>query len=321
MTSDTPLFDEATPWEEAQERLASLDLGDGLPLVVPTERRLARMLAGVAEPNRPLGDMPPLFGTLSAASVAYQCVLAGCVPDELPVVLTAAIACLEPAFNLLGIQTTTGTPAVAVLAHGPIVATLGMNAGTNCLGPGNRANACIGRALRLVLMNIGGGRPGIGDMATMGQPGKYTFCFAEGSAPPWPPLPVRCGLPNGASAVTVLGVSGTMEVLPLAGESTPEAVIAPMVGAMRGAAEAASAGRAREPGELVFLVPPEVAGYFADAGWTLRDCQDALFRAAPGLARDPADIHPVLTGGAGVKMTYLPLWAGGTRSVTRALHR
>lgn len=319
MASGTPLFDDAMAWEEAQERLASLVLGDGLPLVVPTERRLARMLAGVAEPERPLGDMAPLFGTLSAASVAYQCVLAGCVPAELPVVLTAALACLEPAFNLLGIQTTTGTPAVAVLVHGPVVEALGINAATNCLGPGNRANACIGRALRLVLMNIGGGRPGIGDMATMGQPGKYTFCFAESSDGPWPPLPARRGLAKGASAVTVLGVSGTMEVLPIAGEATPEAVIAPMVAAMRGAAEAASAGRGREPGELVFLVPPEVAGYFADTGWALRECQDAVFRTAPGLAGTPADVHPLLTGGAGVKMTYLPLWAGGTRSVTRPL--
>ena len=314
------LFDEAMSWEEARERLASLDVGDGLPLVVPTKRRLARMLAGVAEPDRPLGDMPPLFGTLTAASVAYQCVLAGCVPAELPVVLTAALACLEPAFNLLGIQTTTGTPAVAVLVHGPVVGALGMNAGTNCLGPGNRANACIGRALRLVLMNIGGGRPGIGDMATMGQPGKYAFCLAEGAGPPWPALPTRRGLPEGADAVTVLGVSGTMEVLPLAGEATPEAVIGPLIAATRGAAEAASGGRAREPSELVFLIPPEVASYFADAGWTLRDCQDALFRAGPGLARDTGDIHPILTGGAGVKMTHLPLWAGGTRSVTRALH-
>ncbi len=316
---DAPLFDEATPWEAAQEQLAGLGLGDGLPLVVPTEQRLARMLAGIANPTRSYGDMPPLFGTLSVAGVAYQCVLAGCVPAELPVVLTAAIACLEPDFNLLGIQTTTGTPTVAVLVHGPVVGTLGMNAGTNCLGPGNRANACIGRALRLVLANIGGGRPGIGDMATMGQPGKYTFCFAEAAGLPWPSLPLRRGLPDGASAVTVLGVSGTMEVLPHGGEATPEAVVAPVIAAMRGAAEAASAGRAREPGEQVFLIPPEVAGYFADAGWTLRDCQDAVLRAAPHLARGPGDIHPVLSGGAGVKMTYLPLWAGGTQSVSMAL--
>src|SRR4029077_1015624 len=99
-------------------------------------------------------------------------VLAGCVAAELPVVPTAAGATLEPEFNLRGIQNNTGTPGVCAVAHSPAVHSLGMNSGTNCLGPGNRANACIGRALHLVLTHIGGARPDIADMATMGQPAK-----------------------------------------------------------------------------------------------------------------------------------------------------
>ena len=309
-----PLFSENVSFEEAQAALEARQLGDGLPLVPPTGARLDRMLAGVADPDRSYGGVPPLFGDLTAAIVAYNCVLAGCVPAELPVVLTALTACLEPDFNLLGIQTTTGTPTVALIVHGPIAARLAMNSGTNCLGPGNRANACIGRALRLALTNIGGAHPGVGDMATMGQPGKYGFAFAEGDHVLLQPLHVRRGLAPKQSAVTVLGVSGTMEVLPREGRDTPECVLEPVVAAMIGAKEAAGAGKVRPGGEQFFLLPPEMADQLAKHRWTLERIQDFMFRET--VAGTPQDIHPVIAGGAGVKMTYTPLWMGGTMSVT-----
>src|SRR6185312_8383822 len=229
---------ETTPWEEAQQKLEAVGLGDGLPLVPPTARRMERMLAEVVEPERSYGPVPPLFGDLTAAAIAYQCVLAGCLPAELPIVLTAVAACLAPEFNLLGIQTTTGTPTVAVIVHGSAARALGVNGGSNCLGPGNRANACIGRAVRLALTNIGGARPGVGDMATMGQPGKYTFCFAECDNASLPSLPARRGFADGQGAVTVLGVSGTMEVLPLGGEATPQGALRPFAVAALGAEQA-----------------------------------------------------------------------------------
>ena len=146
-----PILDEDVGLETAQAQLDATDLGDGLPLVPPTVRRLSAMLEGVYDPSFSHGFMAPLFGELTTATVAYQCVLAGCRPAELPVVLTAAIACLDPDFNLLGLMTTTGSAAVATLVHGPIVDALGMNASINCLGPGNRANASIGRAVSLAL--------------------------------------------------------------------------------------------------------------------------------------------------------------------------
>jgi hypothetical protein len=207
-----PLFADSVDWDVAQAELRERGLADGLPQVVPTVRRLDAMLVGVGEPELSLGLMPPMFGDLTPAAVAYCCVLAGCVPAELPLVLTAAVACLADDFNLLGLLTTTGTPAVAVMVSGPAVRELGLNSGTNTLGPGNRANACIGRALALVTRIIGGAVEGSGDMATMGQPGKYGFCFAEDAGGLLPSLPARRGLPSGASAVTVFGVSGTMEV-------------------------------------------------------------------------------------------------------------
>ena len=327
-----PLYREDAAWDAVQADLAERGLADGLPQVPPTARRLDAMVAGTAEPDRSFGLMPPLFGDLTPASVGYCCVLAGCVPAELPVVLTAAEACLADEFNLLGLLTTTGTPAVAVMVSGPLARTLGLNAGTNCLGPGNRANACIGRALALVTRLIGGAVEGVGDMATMGQPGKYGVCFAEGEGGLLPSLAVRRGLPEGASAVTVFGVSGTMEVLPLDARDTPEAVLTPVAAAMIAAAAVASSGRAREPGEQVVLIPPELLGTLAKGGWGLPEIQTFLFEAAgadiPGIAAvsrqspvaaEPAAITPIETGGAGVKMTLLPLWAGGSRSQTRMI--
>ena len=223
-----PVVDEATSWENAQQILTDAELSDGLPLVPPTRRRLEAMAAGLSGRADSHGMMPPMFGDITPDAVAYQCVIAGCRPAELPVVLAAAEATLEPDFNLLGIATTTGTACVALCVHGPIARKLGINAGTNCLGPGNRANASIGRALQLSIRNIGGARAETGDMATMGQPGKYTFCFAERGDGPFPTLTSRRGLAADASAITVMGISGTAEVLPGDGEgATPEAILSP----------------------------------------------------------------------------------------------
>lgn len=315
-----PVFPEMVAWEEAQAALEAQELGDGLPLVPPTEPRLDRMLAGVTAPEQSCGQVAPLFGELTPAAVAHNAVMAGCRPAELPVVLTAVEACLAPEFNLLGIATTTGTPAVAVVVHGPVASALGLNAATNCLGPGNRANASIGRAVSLVLRNVGGAKAGTGDMATMGQPGKYGFCFPEGDDGTFPSLALRRGLDEGIDAVTVLGVSGTMEVLPTGGGDTPESILDPMAAAMAAAREVASAGRQRDLGEQFFLLPPELALQIAKKDWDIARIQDYLFQAAD-LARAAEDIHPIVTGGAGVKMTHLPLWAGGSLSVSRAVRK
>lgn len=318
---DAPLFGGDVDWDTAQTALLDAALSDGLPAVVPTRARLTAMLAG-RDPASSSGFMPPLFGELTNEAVAYCCVIAGCVPREFPLVLEAAIATLEPDFNLLGIQTTTGTPTAALLVHGPEIERLDMNAGTNCLGPGNRANACLGRALRLVLTNIGGARPLIGDMATMGQPAKYGLAFAEGAHALVPPLHVRRGLGQGDSAVTVIGLSGTVEVLPEAGASTPEAVLRPALTAMRGARQAGSGGKQREPGEQFLLLPAEMADVIAKGDWTLADAQAFLWRESGTdwpIARAAEDIHIILTGGAGVKMTCLVPWGGGTFCVTRRL--
>jgi hypothetical protein len=159
-------------------------------------------------------------------------------------------------------------------------------------------------------------------MATMGQPAKYGMAFAEGTHPLATPLPARRGLDPADSAVTVIGLSGTIEVVPEAGASTPEAVLRPAFAAMQGARVAGSAGREREPGEQFLLLPPEMADVVAKSGWTLARAQDFLWHTAGPdwpIARVPEDIHLIITGGAGVKMTCLVPWGGGTRCVTRRL--
>ena len=316
-----PVIAETAGWESVQQTLTDAELSDGLPLVPPTQKRLDAMIAGVAARADSRGAMLPMFGDITPEAVAYQCVIAGCRPAELPIVLAAAEAILEPDFNLLGIATTTGTACVALCVHGPISRTLGMNAGTNCLGPGNRANASIGRALQLTIRNIGGARPEIGDMATMGQPGKYTFCFAERNDGPFPTLTARRGLGADASAITVMGISGTAEVLPGDGEgATPEAILSPIVTAMKAGIVMSSIHRKNERGEQVFLLPLEMAQKIVrHDGWDLARMQRYMFETGEGVASAPDAIHPILTGGAGFKMTYLPIWGGASQTVTRAI--
>lgn len=316
-----PVVEESTGWEAVQQTLTDAELSDGLPLVPPTRRRLEAMVAGITRRADSRGAMPPLFGDITPESIAYQCVIAGCRPAELPLVIAAAEATLEPDFNLLGIATTTGTACVALCVHGPLARQLDINAGTNCLGPGNRANATIGRALQLTLRNIGGARAEIGDMATMGQPGKYTFCFAERHDGPFPTLTARRGLGSDASAFTVMGVSGTAEVLPGDGEgATPEAILSPIATAMRAAIVMGGQHRKNERGEQVFLLPLEMAQKIVrHDGWDLARVQKHLFDESEGAARAPEAMHPIVTGGAGYKMSYLPIWGGGSEMVTRPL--
>ncbi len=316
-----PVVDEQTGWEAAQKILTDAELSDGLPLVPPTRRRLDAMVAGIAARTDSHGMMPPMFGDITADAVAYQCVLAGAVPGELPVVLAAATAIIEPDFNLLGVATTTGSACVALCVHGPIARKLGVNAGTNALGPGTRANACIGRALQLCLRNIGGARSETGDMATMGQPGKYTLCFGERTDSPFPTLTERRGFGRDVSAITVMGISGTAEVLPGDGEgATPEAILDPIVAGMRAEIVMSGQSRKNQRGEQVILLPLELAQKIAKHdGWDLRRVQQYMFDKGDGVAVAPEAIHPIVTGGAGYKMAYLPIWGGGSQTVTRLL--
>ena len=189
--------------------------GDGLPVVPPTTERVERMLChSHRAATEVVATVAPGFGAATIERIAANAVLAGCDPEYLPVLIAAVEAVAEPRFNLQGIQVTTNPAAPWLIVNGPIGKRLGVNSGVNCLGQGTCANATLGRALRLILQNIGGALPGEMDRATQGQPGKYTFCCAENEEMnPWEPLHVERGFAPECSAITVVGgASGTLNM-------------------------------------------------------------------------------------------------------------
>ncbi|PYN18103.1 MAG: hypothetical protein DME05_02080 [Candidatus Rokuibacteriota bacterium] len=170
---------------------------DGLPIVPPTEERVRTMLGGAAA-QRSLGAMPPLWRQATLEKLAVNAVMAGAEPSYFPVIVAAVQAMLDPSFNLYGVQATTHPVAPLLIVHGPAAHELGVHAGSGCFGPGFRANATIGRAIRLIMLNVGGAWPGRYDMATQGSPAKFSYCIAERDDVPWGPL-------HADRAVTVFG--------------------------------------------------------------------------------------------------------------------
>ena len=314
-------------------RLQALGLGDGLPVAEPSSRLVRAMLEATgAAPEELLAVVPPLRGHLTARGLAVCAALAGCEPAHVAVLVAACAALAAPELNALGFSTTTGSAAPLVVVNGPARHRLGFNAGPNCLGPGNRANATVGRCLSLVLRIVGGAREGLADMATVGQPAKYTCCFAENEeASPWEPLHAARGLGREDSAVTVVGVAGTVEAFAAESAGAPDATLDAVAAVLAGSAPvAAASGTGGGPvggGQPLVLVSPEWAAQLAGAGLAKADLQRELFRrsirtaGAPGGARrvadDPDDVLVVVAGGVGTKQTVVPNWSGGSRAVTR----
>ncbi|MBM7809050.1 hypothetical protein JOD57_004887 [Geodermatophilus bullaregiensis] len=199
--------------EDEHEALFDRGWTDGLPVVPPTPERVLRMLRGTTrDPGEVVAVVPPDLVECTVEKVAVNAVMAGCLPEHLPVVLAALEAACAEEFALHGLLATTYFAGPVVVVNGPVAARIGMNSGVNALGQGNRANATIGRALQLVVRNVGGGRPGEVDRATLGNPGKYTFCFAEREHDsPFPPLAAERGVPG--DAVTVFGGCGVQPVV------------------------------------------------------------------------------------------------------------
>ena len=324
-------------FEDVNELMIRLGCTDGLPIVPPTVERVARMLGG-RDPRRVVAVLPPLRGLATLRKLAICAVMAGCLPDYFPILVAATEAVMEPQFNLFGIQTTTGSATPLLIMNGPIVEQCGLNAGANALGPGVRSNATIGRALRLILQNIGGAIPDYTDKATMGQPGKYTFCFAENEAAnPWQPLHVWRGCQPQQSTVTVVGAAGTLEVV----DSTSvdaDGVLTTMAHSMTIAGSLGGNGTLGGGEPLVLLAPEHAA--IIGREYSRQQAQDALFamarfpasqlppekQAALGdvpadlcVASQAADIMLVVVGGVGAKSTYVPTWGGTTKAVTRAI--
>jgi len=197
------------------DRFASEGWSDGLPIVPPTEGRVAQMLAfSDLDPSLSLGPMPPRWGEATIAKLAVNAVMAGCKPEYFPVIVTAVKAILAKQFNLYGIQGTTNPASPVLIVNGPVAREIGVNARGNLFGPGFRANATIGRAIRLIMTTIGGGVPQQADKSTLGNPAKYTCCFAENEAnSPWAPLHVERGFEAETSTVTAFGGAAPANII------------------------------------------------------------------------------------------------------------
>ena len=196
--------------EAANEWFCREKLSDGLPIVPPTRERVERMLDVVdCDPQEIIGPVPPKWAPATVEKITINAVMAGCLPEYLPVIIAAVEAMIEPRFNLYGVQATTGYVGPALLINGPIRKQHGINCDAGVFGPGYRANATIGRAIRLILITVGGGFPGDTDHSTFGWPGKYTFCFGENEEnSPWEPYHVERGFKPEESTVTVCGING-----------------------------------------------------------------------------------------------------------------
>jgi hypothetical protein len=246
---------------------------DGLPVVPPTVDRVAAMLGG-ADGSESLGLVPPAMGEATLERVAACAVLAGCRPEYFPVVVAASRAVLDPAFNLHGQAVTTQPAGQLIVVNGPVRRAIGLNSGMGALGPGVRANLTIGRAVRLLATLSGGAAPGGLDRATLGQMGKIGFCVAEDEeASPWEPLHAERGFDPGRSVVTVIGCDAPQNISDHRSR-TPEDLAYVLAWA---AASAWSTNWWPLAEPSVYVICPEHAAMFRDAGWSKQRLREYMF--------------------------------------------
>ncbi len=256
---------------------------DGLPVVPPTPVRVLRMLQGTTrDPQEVVGEIPPNLAPCTVEKVAINAVMAGCKPEYLPVVLAAVEAALDPKFAMHGVLCTTHFVGPIVVVNGPIAKRIGMNSGVNALGQGNRANSTIGRALQLVIRNVGGGRPGEIDRSTIGNPGKVGLCFAEDESKTiWKPFAEERGVEAGKSAVTLYageGLMGNFDQL----SRTPESLTLSLAMSIK-----AIGHPKRAPGHDVMVVMGHEHFHVYDrAGWTRERTMQAFDEALTMQADD-----------------------------------
>ena len=268
---------------------------DGLPVTPPTDERVLRMLGGTPrKPDEVVGRIPPYLAECTIEKVAINAVLAGCRPEYMPVLLAAIEAALEPVFTLHGVLATTYFSSPIIIVNGPIAKRIGMNSGINALGQGNRANATIGRALNLIVRNVGGGRPGEADRATLGAPSKFTLCFAEDeSDPDWEPLHVSRGFKREASTVTLFqghGVEAVVDQKTRTAEGLSRSLGSALV----------TIGHPRlvQSARAVVVLSPEHYRIYREAGWGRKEIEQSLLEAT---TRPGAEILAGLDGiGEGV---------------------
>ena len=333
---------EAIDENEALEQLHALGCTDGLPVVIPTPERVQRMvLATGLDADMSLGTMGPNQGDCTVEKLAAAAVMAGCLPDHAPVVLAAARAVIDPRFDLTEMQATTHAIAPLIIVNGPARDWCGVHGGFGALGPGYRANASIGRALRLAMINVGGGRSGTSDMALMGHPGKFTMCLAEDQDnSPFAPMHQMLGHDPDDSVVTVIGVDSPQSVICVTDAddpTTPDRMLSSLATAL---ASVTTNNAALRHGQAAIALNPDHAAVFAEAGYDLTGVRNAIVERAQVSGADllqsaatmgkidpdatyacferPEDLLVFVAGGGGLYSVVFPSWCAGPH-VNRAV--
>lgn len=317
---------------EANELFQRNGWTDGLPIVPPTPNAVRAFLgAARLAPGDVIGVEPVRRRRITAEKVAIAAVMAGCLPDYMPVVVAVIRAMCEPDFGLHGATASTGGSAPMIVVNGPVRTRLGMNATHNALANASRANATIGRTVRLFILNVLGGHPGQLDRSTLGHPGKFTFCIAEDEEDsPWVSLSVERGIPAGASAVTVMAVESPHQIM---NEWThdPKEILDTYAAAIRANMLTYSIWA----GNYAMVVPCMHRQILAEAGWSKQDIRSYLFDKAHvarrewravgkgavagrkdedklyGALRSPDDLLVIAAGGpAGGFGVIVPPWYG-----------
>ena len=319
--------------------------GDGLPLVPPTAQRVEAMLAYCDRPyDEIIGLVAPRYGAATPLRLAANAVMAGCKPEYFPLIMLTIEALCEETFNLYGVNATTHPCSTLMVVNGPIAKELKMNWGHNAFGPGNTANATIGRAIRLSMLNIGGAIPATGDMATFGSPAKYTFCVAENEEEnPWEPLHVERGFTADENVVTVVGAAGTLNL----NSHSKEA--ADLLRVIATSMTYPTSNDFHFAGEPWLILSPEHAEVLARGGYDKAKLKEEIWALskmpASHFARkdydraehtrstelggfspetlvpispSPRDIGIIVAGGPGTHSVYVPTF-GQTRAVSRRI--
>ncbi len=327
---------EADDEHAALEELHRLGCTDGLPVVIPTPARVSRMvLATGLDADLVLGTIGPSFGVATVEKVAIAAVMAGCLPDHVPVVLAAVKALCRPELDTAEVQATTHAISPLLIVNGPARDWCGVASGFGALGPGHRANMTIGRALRLVMLNVGGARPGISDMALLGHPGKLTMCLAEDEeSSPWEPLHASLGHGADDPVVTVVGTEGPHSVISVGDADDPTGADRLVRSLAAAIANLGSNNAFFHRGTVAVALNPDHAAVLGAAGWSRADVQQRLWEATqvrrgvlralnpgfagrgddddllPTLAR-PEDVLLFVAGGGGLYSMVFPSWGAG----------
>ena len=336
---------ETAPDDDVHEFMFDQGFSDGLPVVPPTPDRVLRMLEGTArDPQSVVATIPPNMAPATVEKIAVNAVLAGCSPEYLPVIIAAVEAACTDTFNAHGVMATTMGASPVMVVNGPIRERIGMNMGLSALGQGNRANATIGRALRLALRNVGGARPGGTERSTLGNPMKYSMCFAEWEErSPWSPLHVERGFDASDSVVTLFAMTGGPSLIVDQASRTASQ----LAGSFALSMESAHHVRAHTMGDCILVVSPEHVDTLRTGNYsktdlrdriqevTSRPLRDLVADAVSGVGLDPAraagmpaerldraapkfssgdNIHIVVAGSeAGKFSAFFHGWASGPR--------